>query len=73
MTDFLDTNILVYAYDDHEPDKQQVSRRIIEQAFLSGEGALSAQVLSEFFVAVSGHLPSPFLRIRILALSRGMP
>jgi len=44
---FLDTNILVYAYDPHEPKRQSVSIPLVKRA-LAGEFVISAQVLAEF-------------------------
>lgn len=45
--DFLDTNILVYAYDTTDRRKQGVARDLLRRA-LSGEAMISVQVLSEF-------------------------
>jgi len=45
--DFLDTNVLVYAYDAGEPRKQRIARELVRQALL-GEISISAQVLAEF-------------------------
>lgn len=45
--EFLDTNILVYAYDLHDPRKQRIAQNIIHRA-LDGEIATSSQVLGEF-------------------------
>jgi len=44
--DFLDTNVLAYAYDDGEPRKQSIARRCVRRAIL-GEFVISVQVLSE--------------------------
>jgi predicted nucleic acid-binding protein len=44
---FLDTNILVYAYDPSEPRKQKVSKELVRGAFL-GRSMISVQVLAEF-------------------------
>lgn len=49
--DFLDTNVLVYAFDPSDPRKQSIAQRIVEKA-LAGEGAASTQVLSEFAVSI---------------------
>lgn len=49
---FLDTNILIYAMDQHDPKKLSRSREIITMA--SGKeypGVISTQVLQEFYVA----------------------
>ena len=55
---FLDTNVLVYLFDHDEPAKQRRARDIFEQAE-PGELALSAQVLSEFYLTVTRKLKSP--------------
>ena len=48
---FLDTNILLYGYDLDAPEKRQVARSLIEQAWLQpGRTAVSVQVLQEFHV-----------------------
>lgn len=48
---FLDTNILVYAYDRDAPAKRSVALRLIEQGWKSlGETAVSVQVLQEMQV-----------------------
>lgn len=44
---FLDTNILVYAYDPSEPHKQKVSKELVKGALL-GRSTISVQVLAEF-------------------------
>jgi predicted nucleic acid-binding protein len=45
---FLDTNILVYAFDSSDPAKQQWAEQLIAEAARSGTGWLSTQVLGEF-------------------------
>ena len=57
--DFIDTNIIVYAYDNHFPDKQQRAREIIISAVRSGNGVLSTQVLGEFFTVVTRKIKMP--------------
>jgi predicted nucleic acid-binding protein len=44
---FLDTNVLVYAYNDVDPVKQRIARRLAARAIM-GEFSISAQVLVEF-------------------------
>ena len=56
---FVDTNILVYAYDRSEPEKQQRALELLDDLVTSGAGAISAQVLSEFFVTVTRKLSAP--------------
>lgn len=45
--EFLDTNVLVYAYDTSDPRKQRIAQGLIHRA-LDGEIAASSQVLGEF-------------------------
>ena len=45
--DFLDTNVLVYAYDTTHPVKQRAAQRLLKEA-LSGAMVVSTQVLAEF-------------------------
>lgn len=52
---FVDTNVLVYAFDTGEPAKREIARHVIEQA-APGELVLSAQVLNEFYVTVTRKL-----------------
>jgi predicted nucleic acid-binding protein len=48
---FLDTNILLYAYDLDAPAKRKVALRLVEQGWSSpGETAISVQVLQELHV-----------------------
>jgi predicted nucleic acid-binding protein len=50
---FADTNILVYAYDTSNPQKQRAALRILDRLATSGTGVISTQVLAEFFVTVT--------------------
>ncbi len=49
---FVDTNILVYAYDRGAGDRHEKALGLIEQLWLKGNGILSTQVLQEFYVNV---------------------
>ena len=44
---FLDTNLLLYAYDAGSPVKHAVAVRILEDLWKSGNGILSTQILQE--------------------------
>jgi predicted nucleic acid-binding protein len=60
---FFDTNILLYAYAGHDPQKQAVAKEYIADAFRYGIGVVSVQVLSEFTVnACKKLIPSMTLR-----------
>jgi predicted nucleic acid-binding protein len=55
----VDTNILVYAYDRSEPEKQRRALQVLDGLAHAGIGCLSAQVLSEFFVNVTRKIAAP--------------
>ncbi|MFZ5592473.1 MAG: PIN domain-containing protein, partial [Bacillota bacterium] len=55
----VDTNILVYAYDSANPVKQKRALEVLDQLASSHAGALSAQVLAEFVVAVTRKIADP--------------
>lgn len=46
---FLDTNVLLYAFDDSQPTKQAVARKLIERLGREHKAVLSTQVLIELF------------------------
>jgi len=48
---FLDTNVLVYAFDEGEREKREVARRLVDEHLIEGDGMLSVQVLWEFYSA----------------------
>jgi len=49
---FVDTNILVYAYDRGAGARHEIAVQLLEQLWLEGNGILSTQVLQEFYVNV---------------------
>ncbi len=49
MPPFFDTNVLVYLVDADEPAKQEISRSLVQEHLAEGDGAISVQVLREFF------------------------
>ncbi len=49
---FVDTNVLVYAYDTSAGSKHQAAQSLLEQLWASDSAVLSTQVLQEFCVAV---------------------
>lgn len=55
--DFLDTNVVVYAYDASNPEKQRVARGLLKSG-VAGKVVISTQVLAEFAVALL-HKTSP--------------
>ena len=52
MRPFFDTNVLVYAFDEGEPEKRELALALIKEHLEEGDGILSVQVLREFYVSV---------------------
>jgi predicted nucleic acid-binding protein len=53
---FVDTNVLVYARDASEPEKQPAAARWLEQLWIEQRGRTSIQVLNEYYVTVTRKL-----------------
>lgn len=45
--DFLDSNVVIYAYDDRYPEKQRIAQDLLKQG-IGGRCVISTQVLAEF-------------------------
>lgn len=56
--DFLDTNVLVYAYQTNDPGKQRIARQLVSMA-VAGEFTISTQVLAEFASTLLHKLQPP--------------
>lgn len=56
---FVDTNILVYAYDSTTAEKNKVARQLLLNLWEGCSGCLSIQVLQEFFVCITRKVPVP--------------
>ena len=56
---FLDTNILVYAYDQLDPVKQNKAQELITAGIEQENLVLSVRVLGEFFNVVTRRIPQP--------------
>ena len=56
MRVFVDTNVLVYAWDASQPEKQPIAEEWVSALWESRSGRLSTQVLKEFYISVTGKL-----------------
>lgn len=54
---FVDTNILIYAFDRSTGAKHEVANKMVRQLWDTGLGHLSMQVLQEFFVNITRKAP----------------
>ncbi len=59
---FIDTNVLVYAHDASETRKQPVAQALLEDLWEGRRGALSTQVLQEFYVVATRKFDPPMSR-----------
>lgn len=55
----VDTNVLVYAYDRSEHEKQRRAREVLDRLVTLNSGVLSTQILGEFFRVVTRKIPEP--------------
>ena len=62
--EFVDANILVYAFDSSAGRKQETAQALLERLWESNTGCVSIQVLQEFFVTVTRKVAKPLARIR---------
>ena len=56
---FIDTNIMIYAYDLSAEEKHQIAGHILSDLWNSGLGVISTQVLQEFFVNIIQKIQRP--------------
>jgi predicted nucleic acid-binding protein len=56
---FLDTNIIVYAYDRDAGRKHEIAKALLIDLWNAKGGVLSTQVLQEFYVTVTKKVASP--------------
>jgi predicted nucleic acid-binding protein len=56
---FFDTNVLVYLFDDRDPEKKTRAQQVFAEESERGRAVLSTQVLQEFYWAVTRKLATP--------------
>ncbi len=59
---FFDTNVLVYLFDNRDPEKKIRAQQVFAEESERGLVVLSTQVLQEFYWAVTRKLASPLTR-----------
>jgi predicted nucleic acid-binding protein len=57
--EFVDTNVLVYAFDTSAGDKHALAKQLLARPWETERGCLSVQVLAEFFVTVTHKTKQP--------------
>jgi predicted nucleic acid-binding protein len=56
---FIDTNILIYAHDVDSKAKNEIAKSVVRELWSERTGALSMQVLQEFYINVTRKIASP--------------
>lgn len=56
---FVDTNVLVYAYDTTSGAKREAALQIVRELWAARRGCVSVQVLQELFVTLTRKVPQP--------------
>jgi predicted nucleic acid-binding protein len=56
---FIDTNIFIYSFDENDPNKREISRRLIADALENSTGVISYQVVQEFLGAATRKFKKP--------------
>ena len=67
---FVDTNVLVYAFDDADPGKRDAAREVLAEP--PAPLVISAQVLGEFYVVVTRKLSEPVSEADAAAAMEGL-
>lgn len=69
---FVDTNVLVYAFDASEKEKNRIAKKIIEEITLGEKkGVVSNQILAELFVVLTRKVDSPIEAEKAQAIVNG--
>ena len=50
---FIDTNVLVYAYNSDDPEKQKIAKKLLSEVILKNDVYISSQILNEFYSVLS--------------------
>jgi predicted nucleic acid-binding protein len=59
---FVDTNVLIYAYDVDAEKKHLVAKEVLHELWMDRTGVLSTQVLQEFYVNVTRKISKPITK-----------
>jgi len=73
---FVDTNILVYAYDVDAAEKHTTAQDLLTRLWKSRQGVLSTQVLQEFYITITRKLSTqldPATARRVIAPYQAWP
>jgi predicted nucleic acid-binding protein len=69
---FVDTNVLVYAYDKSAGHKRERARALLDQIWAANCGCVSVQVLQEFYVAATQKVKRPLAQETVVGIIRDL-
>lgn len=69
---FLDTNVLVYSFDQSSPEKQQLAQSLIVESLRSQRGIISSQVVQEFLSLALRRFATPLSIVEAREYLRGV-
>ena len=59
---FIDSNILIYAFDDSDERKRKMANQVLSDLWSQDAGTLSVQVLQEFYTNVTRKIRNPIAK-----------
>ena len=59
---FVDSNVLIYAHDVDAKGKHEIAKEVLRELWRERAGALSVQVLQEFYVNATRKIPRPLAK-----------
>lgn len=64
MTTFVDTNVLVYAYDETDAAKSTIAKKLVADLWRTRDGVISTQVLQELYVTLTRKVRRPLSKAK---------
>jgi predicted nucleic acid-binding protein len=69
---FIDTNILIYAYDASTAEKHQKASKLLQELWIGENGCISIQVLQEFYVNATRKAPQALEPLQAASIIRDL-
>lgn len=69
---FIDTNILIYAYDTSTGEKHQKASKLLQELWMDENGCISIQVLQEFYVNATRKAPQALEPLQAASIIRDL-
>jgi predicted nucleic acid-binding protein len=69
---FIDTNILIYAFDASTGEKHQKASKVLQELWMGENGCISIQVLQEFYVNATRKAPQALEPLQAASIIRDL-